>query len=362
MSTFAEHTIKELRDTFDVHVFYSIPGPKMLFGARVTRFWGINPSVCPQHSCTIPSIYILLELIRLQPDVVHLFEFSLLNLFMIVCCRFMGVPVSMSHHTRIDLYSHVIFPRINNYILQTLLRFVRFVFFPMVHQHLVVCSFLLRDLLTYVYINRVHFWKSGVDTTFSPRHSSESMRYKLSGGHPNVPLVIHIGRLSMEKDSEKLPALFDRLTTSMDGRVRIAVVGDGLLLESLRSETKHLTNVSFFGFMTGTDLNQAFASADVFVSPSSREAYPLVFIESMKSGTPVVGPRLPGVMDTFIDDVHGKLYENGQIDDCVYQIKYVLDNRDRMSKASLQHTKEYTWSNSIYKLRSVLEGMINGNL
>ena len=362
VATFAEHTIKELGDTFDMHVICSIEGPDTLFGAPVTRFWGFTPSACPQHRCTVPSVYILLELIRLQPDAVHLFEFSLLNLFMIVCCRFLGIKVSMSHHTRIDLYAHILFPRIPNYILNVLLTCIRTIFIPMVHQHMAVCSFLIRDLLTLVDINYLHFWPSGVDEDFSPSHKVASMRQKLTDGHPDMPLVIHVGRLALEKDSDQLPEMFYELTKYMNGRVRIAVVGDGTLMETLQSQTDHLSNVKFFGFMTGTDLYQAVASSDVFVSPSSREAYPLVFVESMKSGTPVVGPRLPGVMDTFIDDVQGKMYVPGHMDDCVHKIQYVLENRERMSKACLQHTAQSTWTHSIAKLRMVLLGMINGNL
>ena len=39
-------------------------------------------------------------------------------------------------------------------------------------------------------------WRKGVDTNmFHPRHRSAAMRERLSGGSPNSPILVHVGRL-----------------------------------------------------------------------------------------------------------------------------------------------------------------------
>ena len=81
------------------------------------------------------------------------------------------------------------------------------------------------------------------------------MRSKLTGGaSPEVPLIIHAGsiaihtlalysqrfapihafvandvagRLTVEKQSEKLPDLFEAISIRLDGQVRFAIFGDG---------------------------------------------------------------------------------------------------------------------------------------
>lgn len=53
--------------------------------------------------------------------------------------------------------------------------------------------------------------------------------------------------------------------------------------------------------MTGDDLSQAFASADVFVMPSDSETLGFVVLESMASGVPVVGAKAGGIPDLITD-------------------------------------------------------------
>ena len=43
---------------------------------------------------------------------------------------------------------------------------------------------------------RIEVWQRGVDTVrFNPSYRSEAMRAQLSDGHPEAPLLVHVGRL-----------------------------------------------------------------------------------------------------------------------------------------------------------------------
>ena len=69
----------------------------------------------------------------------------------------------------------------------------------------------------------VRVWSRGVDTeSFHPRYYDGGTREYLSGGHPNNPLLLFVGRLAPEKQIDSLRAL----TSSIPG-ARLAVVGDG---------------------------------------------------------------------------------------------------------------------------------------
>ena len=42
----------------------------------------------------------------------------------------------------------------------------------------------------------IDVWKKGVDTeVFHPKHRNEEMRARMSGGHPEAPLLLYVGRL-----------------------------------------------------------------------------------------------------------------------------------------------------------------------
>lgn len=43
---------------------------------------------------------------------------------------------------------------------------------------------------------RIEVWQRGVDTVrFNPTYRSDAMRAELSDGHPEAPLLVHVGRL-----------------------------------------------------------------------------------------------------------------------------------------------------------------------
>ena len=107
-------------------------------------------------------------------------------------------------------------------------------------------------------------WSRGVDTQrFHPRHRDLQMRTRLSGDQPEKNLLLYAGRLAPEKQVETLlPVLQSR------PHLRLALVGDGPArgkLESLFADT----GTVFTGYLRGTDLSQAYASADCFVFPST---------------------------------------------------------------------------------------------
>ncbi|KAF5188925.1 sulfoquinovosyl transferase SQD2-like, partial [Thalictrum thalictroides] len=48
------------------------------------------------------------------------------------------------------------------------------------------------------------------------------MRLRISNGEPEKPLIIHVGRLGVEKSLDLVKKIMDRLP-----KVRIAFIGDG---------------------------------------------------------------------------------------------------------------------------------------
>jgi glycosyltransferase involved in cell wall biosynthesis len=98
-----------------------------------------------------------------------------------------------------------------------------------------------------------------------------------------------------------------RIVDSVPG-VRIALVGDGpdrARLERVFARKQ----AQFLGFLRGEELAAAFASADVFVMPSTTETLGFVVLEAMSSGLPVVAARAGGIPDLVEDGESGILYD-----------------------------------------------------
>jgi glycosyltransferase involved in cell wall biosynthesis len=97
------------------------------------------------------------------------------------------------------------------------------------------------------------------------------------------------------------------------GDWRLTVLGDGPRLASVRSEVERLKlvdRIRFAGWVPQADTARHYQSADLLVIPSIiDEALPLVGLEAMSFGTPLVGFAVGGIPDYLHDDETGVLVE-----------------------------------------------------
>jgi glycosyltransferase involved in cell wall biosynthesis len=112
--------------------------------------------------------------------------------------------------------------------------------------------------------------------------------------------LLFVGRLAPQKNVGRLL----RAITATTSPVELAIVGDGedrALLENLVADL-HLGNVRMIGPRSGADLVSWYRWADAFVSPSDKEGMPLVILEAMAAGLPVISTDVPGSSETVGDD------------------------------------------------------------
>lgn len=89
---------------------------------------------------------------------------------------------------------------------------------------------------------------------------------------------------------------------------RLAIAGDGPLREAHEKQAGRLAlggRVLFPGNLD--DLQRVMQAADGFVLPSLWEGLPLVLLEALAAGVPVVGSRIAGIQDVVTDEVDSLL-------------------------------------------------------
>ena len=99
-----------------------------------------------------------------------------------------------------------------------------------------------------------------------------------------TPVAIYAGRLVKEKDIETLIKAHEILKAKNIG-FKLVFIGDGPLREELASK---LPDAILAGFKSGEELSRAYASADIFVFPSTTESFGNVVLEAQASGLPCV--------------------------------------------------------------------------
>ena len=125
-----------------------------------------------------------------------------------------------------------------------------------------------------------------------------------------------VARLAPQKG---LDVLVQAIKALVDGGtdVKLTIVGPGPREGSLRASAARLgvaERVSFAGAVGQDDMAAYYAQADVFCLPSFAEGLPVVLMEAMATGRPVVATRIMGVPELVEEGVSGFLVAPGNVD------------------------------------------------
>lgn len=113
--------------------------------------------------------------------------------------------------------------------------------------------------------------------------------------------MLFVGRVSKEKNLDVLVAALRRMEQN-GSRVRPLIVGNGPYMGEMR---RLLEDAIFTGYLGGEDLARAYASADMFVFPSTTDTFGNVILEAQASGMPVIVSDVGGPRDLVEHGVDG---------------------------------------------------------
>ncbi len=213
---------------------------------------------------------------------------------------------------------------------------------------------------------RVWVIPPGVDVDlFRPNRTDadERVREEL-GVAPGRPLLVVAGRVQPLKDQELAIRALAELH-ALRGWAPVLVVageatpGDEAYAEHLRTLAQELgvaEDVRFVGALSRDRLAELFTAASVTVLPSHSETFGLVALESAASGTPVVGYRGSGMVESIAEGRSGLLVDSREPREWAETIARLLDDPQalgRMSGSAREHALGYTWAASATALLGV---------
>ncbi len=119
----------------------------------------------------------------------------------------------------------------------------------------------------------------------------------------NIPtdfVVGFVGRLSPEKN---IPVILQCARSMPD--TSFVIIGDGPQAGPLKHMSSDLKNVFFLG--KKNDVEKFYPAFDVLMLPSNMEGLPLVILEAMTSGTPIVASDVGAISEVVKEGVNGFL-------------------------------------------------------
>jgi glycosyltransferase involved in cell wall biosynthesis len=160
--------------------------------------------------------------------------------------------------------------------------------------------------------------------------------------HPK-PRLLFVGRLSVQKNLH----MFLSALKGGSEQFETTLVGEGELETELKRAVNELRlqNVRFHGRADGDELRELYVNADVFVLPSEREGMPLVLLEALAMGLPIVATDVSGNRDIVVDGENGILVPLGDTSGLRQALLSVTGDLGRylhMSKTSQRLAARYS--------------------
>jgi len=121
--------------------------------------------------------------------------------------------------------------------------------------------------------------------------------------------------------------------------------------------------VEYLGFREGQGKKSLLADSDIFVYPTLNDAFPLVVLEAMHFGLPIIASREGAISDIIEDGVSGFLVPKKDTDALVQKVELLINNADlrlKIGKAARQKSlSEYTFDKFEKRLVKIFDETIN---
>lgn len=208
-------------------------------------------------------------------------------------------------------------------------------------------------------IKNIDIVPMGVDlAAFGRSRKNTKKELKISG-----KMILAVGRLAEKKGMAYLIMAMPNVLRKFPGS-KLVIVGDGSEKQPLLDKARELSlqdSIIFVGNVKNERLPDYYSSADVFVGPSiitksgDTEGLGVVFLESLASGTPVIGSNVGGIPDIIKNGKTGLLVPEKKPDEISNAIIKILSDRKLSGKLAANGQKHVKTN---YSWETVSEGFI----
>ncbi len=335
-------TIEEIRERgvegFEIEVI----GTDRNVDRRLAAVADVEIPHYPGMEIGVPSLPAAVEAIADgRYDLIHVCSPGPSGVAAALLARAMEIPLVGSYHTELAAYAGL---RSGDPALELTAGLVVAAFYSQCR--LVLSPSLAADgALTQLGIepDRIVRWDRGVDAgRFDPALRDGRLL-------PGELSVLYAGRITKEKNIDLLADAFE-LAHKRDPRLHLVLAGGGP--EQARLAARLGSRATFLGWLEGSELAAAYASADVFCFPSETDTFGQVVLEAQASGVPVLAVDAGGPRELISDGIDGLLRpaQAQALADGLTLLASSPPMRRRLGRAARHSVEQRTWQRALERL------------
>jgi len=175
---------------------------------------------------------------------------------------------------------------------------------------------------------------------------------------PTEHLLLFVGRLHQIKGLEYLVKAM-KLILLRHPNTKLAIIGEGKEKQNIINcimEHKLENNIILVGHIPHAQIPIYMLSSDVFILPSLSEGLPLVCLEAMAAGLPIIATRVGGLPEIIEEGINGFLVDPGKPEQIAESLCVLLDNKELRYYISKQNKKKvnvYSWESIVTRLERI---------
>jgi len=243
----------------------------------------------------------------LRPDIVHSHTEFMIGFSGKSYCRRHGVPHLMTCHAMYEEYFQTYLPGTPRWLARAVVSSWSRSDYRLASRVVVPGGHLKQRIIGYGVTTPIDVIPNGIDpvelslTPAQRGFQAERLApilQRLAGRR----ILIYVGRISREKNIDFLLRSFTQVRQASPEAV-LLLVGDGPYRKELQRSVREegcAEKVQFTGYLDRRAVAYLLSAADVFVFASKTEVHPLVLIEAMTCGTPIVAVNARGT-DELLD-------------------------------------------------------------
>ena len=178
--------------------------------------------------------------------------------------------------------------------------------------------------------------------------------------------ILFIGRLTEVKGVDVLLKAAQQISGA-----QLLIAGDGEQRNRLETLAQNLSvNAKFLGQVEATRRDRLLSSCATIVIPSRvladgrTEGTPVVCLEAMAAGLPVVASGVGGLAEVIIDSHNGLLFESGNHAMLAEKLKLISSDaalRRKLSRNALLTSSDYSWSRIGARFSEIIKGILDND-
>ena len=296
-----------------------------------------------------------------RPDIIHSQWLLPQGLVGAVCSRIFSIPhISTIHSSEVTIIKKMRF-------LKWLTRFI-------IKQTDIIVSVSRHRLFELFSMEMLDSIKNQIKWYIIPngvneRFYEEINRFPSVGEGNKTLTLLYIGRLQKIKGVNYLIRAIPIICSRYPG-ISLQIIGSGSDRDELMQLSKQINvneNIHFHGMVKPDDLPRVYHTADIIVFPSITdehgftEGLPVVVLEALAAGKPIIATRIPGVCEIIEDEVNGLLVDEKspeQIADAVIRLIEDESLRMKIQTNARISAQRYRWKDISDQYYTLYQEMI----